>query len=139
MMVDEFHYHRKRGLTLWERIGHPLDTLTTLLALAWVMIRPYSAETARVYVALCGFSCLFITKDEFVHARECEPGEHWLHSLLFVLHPVVFVCVYFVWPDLNASNRLILGFPIVTVGAFFAFQTLYWNFLWKPAPNSVLD
>ena len=139
MLVDEFYFHRKRGLTRWERVGHPLDTLTTLFALGWVMIRPYSAEATRVYIALCVFSCLFITKDEFVHAKACEPGEHWLHSLLFVLHSVVFVCVYFIWQDLTFSNRLILGAPVAAVGIFFVFQIFYWNFSWKPTPTPVLD
>jgi 2-polyprenyl-6-hydroxyphenyl methylase / 3-demethylubiquinone-9 3-methyltransferase len=28
MAVDEAYFHRRRGLPRWERIGHPLDTLT---------------------------------------------------------------------------------------------------------------
>ncbi len=28
MAVDEVHFHRQRGLPRWERLGHPLDTLT---------------------------------------------------------------------------------------------------------------
>ena len=31
MMVDELHFHRRRGLPRWERIGHPLDTATVLV------------------------------------------------------------------------------------------------------------
>ena len=37
MVVDEGWFHRTRGLPRWERIGHPLDTLTIVLCLAWLL------------------------------------------------------------------------------------------------------
>ena len=30
MLVDELLFHRRRGLPRWERIGHPIDTLSVL-------------------------------------------------------------------------------------------------------------
>ncbi len=30
---DEWYFHLKRGLPKWERIGHPLDTLTAIFCL----------------------------------------------------------------------------------------------------------
>jgi len=69
MAVDEFVFHRRRGLPRWERLGHPLDTLTAAACYGWLAFAPPSeSSTLGVYVGLCAFSCLFITKDEFVHA-----------------------------------------------------------------------
>jgi hypothetical protein len=63
MCVDEMLFHRARGLPRWERIGHPLDTLTAALCYGWLLFVPPSASHALgVYIGLCAFSCLFITK-----------------------------------------------------------------------------
>ena len=98
MSFDELVFHRKRGLPKWERLGHPLDTLSTIACYTWlVCTAPNSPHGLAVYVALCSFSCLFITKDEFIHAQLCEPTETWLHALLFVLHPIVFMGFGAIW------------------------------------------
>lgn len=131
MLVDEFHFHRRRGLARWERAGHPLDTLTALACLGWLVTRSFSEEALAVYAALSLFSCLFVTKDELVHARACESQEHWLHGLLFVLHPLVFVAAAAIvwWPPL-ASLALIVRAQLVLMGLFFVYQTLYWNIIY---------
>ncbi|HWU42647.1 MAG TPA: hypothetical protein VN132_04380, partial [Bdellovibrio sp.] len=36
MLIDEFFFHHKRGLPRWERIGHPLDTITVLTCLLFL-------------------------------------------------------------------------------------------------------
>src|SRR4051812_28762958 len=98
MLADELIFHRKRGLPRWERLGHPLDTLSALVCYAFLIsVAPTRPHALAIYVGLCAFSCLFITKDEFVHARHCEPFETWLHAVLFVLHPTVFVAFGWVW------------------------------------------
>ncbi|HEX2671359.1 MAG TPA: hypothetical protein VHM25_10835, partial [Polyangiaceae bacterium] len=98
MFVDEFVFHRKRGLPRWERLGHPLDSLTVALCYAWLVLVPAGHPHALgIYVGLCAFSCLFITKDEMVHSKLCAPLETWLHAVLFVLHPVVFLTLGLVW------------------------------------------
>jgi CDP-diglyceride synthetase len=126
-LFDEFHFHRRRGLPRWERIGHPLDTLTVLACYAVAIAFPFTAFAGRVYLVLAVLSCLFVTKDEFVHAKYCEPFEHWLHALLFVLHPVVLASVSLLW--VREARTLVF-----TLGAFtliFAFyQTFYWNTPW---------
>jgi hypothetical protein len=126
MCVDELVFHRKRGLPRWERLGHPLDTLTTALCYGWLVWVPASSPHALgVYVALCAFSCLFITKDELVHARLCEPLEIWLHALLFVLHPIVFLAFGAIWYSAAQAwaPKVMLGTTLV----FMAYQFLYWN------------
>jgi hypothetical protein len=127
MFVDELVFHRKRGLPRWERLGHPLDTLTAALCYGWLVSVPAgSANAQMVYVALCAFSCLFITKDEFVHARLCEPLENWLHALLFVLHPVVFLAFGVLWYS-GVHEWVIRGALAATVG-FLSYQVAYWSF-----------
>jgi 2-polyprenyl-6-hydroxyphenyl methylase / 3-demethylubiquinone-9 3-methyltransferase len=125
MVVDEGWFHRRRGLPRWERIGHPLDTLTLVVCLAWlVATTPASPVAVPVYVGLALFSTLFVTKDEAVHARLCSPGEHWLHAMLFVLHPIVLAAFAYLW-WLGAVGLLMgqLGIAI----AFMAYQVIYWS------------
>ncbi|HET9958446.1 MAG TPA: hypothetical protein VFQ61_28320 [Polyangiaceae bacterium] len=125
MLVDEFHFHRARGLPRWERIGHPLDTLSVLACYAVALALPATRPALIGYAALAAFSCLFITKDEFVHARECQPAEHFLHALLFVLHPLVLGSAAWLW---YAGNRALLwGQAGLTLG-FLGYQVAYWNF-----------
>ncbi len=126
MLVDELIFHRRRGLPRWERLGHPLDTFTTALCYGWLVAVPAShAHALGVYVGLCVCSCLFITKDEFVHARLCEPFETWLHALLFVLHPIVFLAFGWVWA--SGTHAWILFGALVSTLALLTYQVGYWN------------
>jgi hypothetical protein len=133
MFVDEFVFHRKRGLPRWERLGHPLDTLTAIACYAWLVARPPTSPHAlAVYIALCAFSCLFITKDEFVHAQVCEPFESWLHAVLFVLHPLVFLGFGLAW--YWGMTPLIVKAELALTVALLAHQLLYWSPLWRRIP-----
>jgi 2-polyprenyl-6-hydroxyphenyl methylase/3-demethylubiquinone-9 3-methyltransferase len=126
MVVDEGWFHRARGLPRWERIGHPLDTLTIILCLAWLLATtPATPAALPVYVVLSVFSTLFVTKDEPVHARLCSPGEHWLHAVLFVLHPIVLAAFGYLW--WTGAVGLLLGQLGIAI-AFMAYQVIYWNF-----------
>jgi hypothetical protein len=148
MMVDEFHYHLRRGLSRWERIGHPLDTLTVLACLFWVLLAPPASDSIAVYAALSVFSCLFVTKDEWVHARRCAGGEHWLHAMLFILHPLALLALSQFWPALHETApsfdatrpaglaRAFLLTQISVTLLFGLYQLIYWNFLCKPATSS---
>jgi hypothetical protein len=143
MAFDELYFHRKRGLGLWERIGHPLDTLTVLVCIAWVALAAPSPAHAAVYVGLAVFSCLFVTKDEFVHARRCTPGEHWLHAILFLVHPLSLASLALLWPSLHppvadlqrlpaiTSAARIITAQFVVTASFCVYQTMYWNLPWK--------
>ncbi|MDX2053138.1 MAG: hypothetical protein SFV15_12145 [Polyangiaceae bacterium] len=129
MFFDEFVFHRARGLPRWERLGHPLDTLTVAVCYGWLVSTPPTrAHAVAVYVVLCAFSCLFITKDEFVHARLCKPAEAWLHAVLFVLHPAVFLALGIIW--MRGGNEWI---PKAVLGATLAmmmYQLIYWSPRW---------
>ena len=125
MFADELVFHRRRGLPRWERLGHPLDTLTAALCYGWLVVVPASTANALgIYVALCAFSCLFITKDELVHARLCEPLETWLHAVLFVLHPIVFLAFGVIW-QLGLAPWAPKAALALTM-MFGAYQVTYW-------------
>lgn len=125
MFVDEFYFHEKRGLGKWERIGHPLDTVTVLACFAYLI---WGSPSEMIYVSLCAVSCLFITKDEFVHRRNCSPMEHWLHALLFLLHPICFTAAFMLWQQ-NDLIALKVQFSIVFI--FLIYQTLRWSKKWR--------
>jgi len=97
MAIDEWVFHRRRGLSLWELWGHPVDSFLYVLPLSVAAHASATSGWLAIYLLLCVVSCLVITKDEWVHARECVPGEHWIHSLLFIVHPVVLWGVGTMW------------------------------------------
>ena len=134
MMFDEFYFHHKRGLPRWERWGHPIDTLTVLACFLFLSFVPFSGAAVVQYSLLAVFSCLFVTKDEVVHLKHCSAAENWLHSLLFILHPLVFISAGMIWAS-SASAGLeflselagLLKFQLGIVGLFFIYQVGYWN------------
>jgi hypothetical protein len=132
MFFDEGRYHRRRGLPRWERLGHPLDTLTVAIPYAWALVAdPRRASSLAVYVTLAFFSCLFVTKDEPVHARLCPPGEHWLHAFLFIMHPIVFLAVALLWR--SGHDRWLLAAQLGLTVLFGLYQLIAWSPPWRPA------
>lgn len=140
LAVDEFVLHRRRGLSRWERWGHPLDTLTVLNVNLVAHFFPFKESVFIVFLVLCFFSCLFVTKDEWIHAKECCPFEHWLHAVLFVIHPVAFACSAFFWiardkPELlglSQATSTLAGQTLIAQAiilfVFIVYQIMYWNF-----------
>lgn len=146
MLADELFFHRRRGLPLWERWGHPLDTLTFLATLVLVAAVAPSFRALEIYAAAAVASCLSVTKDEFVHAGLCSAGEHWIHSVSFILHPLVLLANALLWgavhgvgspgsfPVLVTTTQAVffIGVQIASATLFMAYQTIYWNLMWKP-------
>lgn len=146
MLFDEGYFHLRRGLPRWERIGHPLDTLTVLICLGFVLFVPFSTRLLPLYIALAAFSSFFVTKDEFVHKHHCPASENWLHALLFTLHPIALTCAGFMWPIIHGSEvtpwishwldnpagiAFFLRLQFGTTALFLLYQIVYWNWLWK--------
>ncbi len=146
MGADEFWCHRRRGLPRWERIGHPLDTLTVVLCLIWILFVQPSRPTVLVFIALAVFSSVFVTKDEPVHRLCCTAAEQWIHAVLFLLHPIVLASAALLWPAVaNSSSPAISGairysgfergFLVYSCGLMIGFgiyQVVFWNLLWRP-------
>lgn len=148
--VDEIYFHYKRGLPRWERIGHPLDTLSLLACLAIVLFVPFTMDALYVYVGFSVLSCLMVTKDEFVHKHHCPWAENWLHALLFILHPIVLAIAGLIWPvisgttapdwamaflDDRAALQLFLSAQTLLIVLFFLYQVIFWNLIWKPGTS----
>lgn len=125
MFVDEFYFHRKRGLPMWERIGHPIDSLTVFLSYLYISQVTPTSETIRVYIGLCIVSCLMITKDEFVHKDLCDARESWLHAVLFVIHPICFLSAGLIWRD-GLSPTFLSMQPLI-ISMFMMYQIIYWS------------
>ena len=122
MFFDEFVFHHRRGLKKWERIGHPIDTVFFLIPFLYTQL----FSNHYIFVALCIFSSLLITKDEFVHTEECEGRENWLHAVLFIFHPVALFGLWMAWQ--NSLNTIIIMQAII-IFLFMLYQIIYWNFM----------
>ncbi len=142
--VDEFYYHHKRGLGLWERLGHPLDTLTVLSVYVFCFVWTFSPSNLLIFIGLSIFSCVFVTKDEFVHNKLCSAGEQLLHSILFLVHSLTCVALGYVW-SLPKSTNLFSDLPLNSIfenftvndfligqisvlSVFVIYQIIFWNF-----------
>ncbi len=146
IFADEFFFHIKRGLPRWERIGHPLDTLSVILCFLYALYIPFSPLNLKIYIGLALFSCIFVTKDEFVHKECCPASEQWLHALLFINHPIVLTMVGVLWCAMHDAGlpillqslflheieiKSFLEIQTLFIGLFCAYQFIYWNFIWK--------
>ncbi len=125
MFFDEIYFHRRRGLPLWERIGHPIDSLSVLMCYGFVFLKDPTTTNIYIYLGLCSFSCLLVTKDEFVHTEKCEARENWLHAFLFVLHPISFLCAGIIWKE-NLSPQFLMFQPSI-IFLFMMYQIIYWS------------
>lgn len=129
MLVDEFYFHQQRGLGLWERRGHPIDTFSVFVCYLFLVLKEPSDFNLKLYTGLCLLSCLLITKDEFVHTGQCTSMENWLHSLLFVLHPITLLAAGVIWHQRN--NLWFLNIQLVVLFIFMFYQFFYWRFFAK--------
>lgn len=146
IFFDEGVFHLKRGLPKWERIGHPIDTLSVLACLVFVLLTPFSKTALWVYISLCSISCILITKDEFVHKHVCNAKEQWLHAALFVNHSILLISCALIWiavsaypsaswiSELSTNKNVLLLFlrgQAIFIFLFAIYQIIYWNFIWK--------
>ncbi|MEK2643984.1 hypothetical protein [Bdellovibrio sp. BCCA] len=125
ILLDEFLFHRKRGLPKWEMISHPIDTLTVIACLLFLAFVERTPTTEKIYYVMAGISCILVTKDEWVHRKFCQAEEMWLHAVLFMMHPLVLFTAMAEWEDSRAAFLALAG----GVGVFLLYQLLYWPFL----------
>ena len=128
--IDEFWCHWRRGLPKWERWGHPIDSVSLLVPLSLICFASPTPLNTRLYIGLGALSCICITKDEWVHHAVSDAFENWLHSLLFILHPLILVNAYFLWsaplpPELFGVNVVLVSFFAVL--AFTVYQITFWS------------
>jgi len=133
--IDEFKFHRKRGVQKVELINALFDGFLFLSALAIALFADFSYWSEKIYIALAIVSCLSIAKNEFFY-KGLELGERFTHSLLYVLHPVILFAYYDGW-KVNYFDKhyyvwlvqllyVFLGFQAI------AYQIIYWNYIYDP-------
>jgi len=122
MGVDEFRCHAAREVTPWEWRGHVLDTAVFLACLACAALLDPGTAQVRLFAGLAVLSCLLVTKDEFRQHLPCTGGEHWLHAVLFLLHPMVLFAAWRLWTVPGGRGPLLLE-AALTAG-FLAYQAL---------------
>jgi 2-polyprenyl-6-hydroxyphenyl methylase/3-demethylubiquinone-9 3-methyltransferase len=124
MVVDEAVFHRERVLGRAESWGHVADTLVFVATLSIPAFQPQTTAWLLAYAIGAVFSSVFITKDEWIHTKECRAGEHWVHSLLFVVHPTILIAMGALWThERNATLRIAAAASSL---AFATYQWLYW-------------
>jgi hypothetical protein len=146
ILVDEFYFHWKRSLPLWEKVSHPLDVCTLLGCFLWLANTSYSEQNLLIFTGLATFSCIFVTKEEWIHARLCDAGEQWIHSLLFLLQPAALISagVILAHQSPTAATPTSLEaaaswlYPIIPLQigfqlAFLVYQIVFWGFIRKSA------
>jgi hypothetical protein len=129
--ADEFWCHHRRHLGRWERIGHPVDTLSFVLCLGWLLLVEPGPIQLYVYVALAVISCLVVTKDEWEHQQHCDGFENWLHACLFMLHPTLLIWAGHLWWSGAESLGSAVGGAALMATVFMLYQITYWNW-WRP-------
>lgn len=147
---DEFFFHMRRGLPRWERIGHPLDTLSVLSIYVAMFTLAPSPSTYWLLGVLLTFSLFIVTKDEWIHKKHCEAEEMWLHAVMFVLHPIQLSVLFVLWhlswkieiareltSLMNRFEGVEVVLPVLAAGTFVVLihQIVYWNFL-RPLDES---
>lgn len=124
MVFDEFFFHWKRILPRWERIGHPVDSISLLLPIGIAAFGAKTSASEIAFTVLAVLSCICITKDEWVHQAHSSAGENWVHSALFILHPVILIASYMIWEQ----GSFLLQMFFASIFVFMLYQTFFWNF-----------
>lgn len=134
--ADELLFHRTREVSRWEKVGHALDTLSLLACLSLALMSRFTPAALGWYIGLGIVSSLLITKDEFLHARACGGPEHWLHAILFLLHPLVLLGAIYLWRE-GLSH--ILWTQWFGVLVFFSYQVAIVLRAWPEIDNRFYD
>lgn len=136
MGLDEGWFHPRRTVPRQEWLGHALDTAVFLLCLDCPLLLAPTAPHLGQYAVVAVLSSLLVTKDELGPHLACTGGEHWVHAVLFLLHPLVLLATACLWfaprllqagfpmPSATAARDL-LGAQALLVGAFLLFQLLF--------------
>ena len=138
ILIDELYFHPRREVSRWERLGHLLDTFTVFICFLLTVIFPYSRTSLVGFLGVSIFSCLFVTKDEWIHSQKCTGTEMWLHSILFLVHPLVLISAALVWAGPEKYHWILKAQLMVLV-----FASIYQARMWRnthttPSVNNTL-
>ena len=139
----------KTGGKFLRRAGLLFFPIFHLTAKDFQFLTDFRPMNADVFIGFSIFSCLMVTKDEFIHKEHCPGAENWLHALLFLLHPITLAVTGMIWPisqgvevspwmmswlDNPEALRIFLILQTAAIALFFSYQLIFWNFIWKNRP-----
>ncbi|MCB0392744.1 MAG: hypothetical protein KDD58_15750 [Bdellovibrionales bacterium] len=131
--IDEYYFHRKRVLCRKEVLGMFLDGALYLPPLIIASFTSHSPFWKTTFITFSILSCISISKNEWFYNSDLTRPERWVHSLLYILHPILLYSFYQSWVDNYFVQNLnfwmvqiiYLGFGVKTL----THQLIYWNYL----------
>ena len=131
--IDEYYFHRKRALCRKEVLGMFLDGALYLPPLVIASFAPYNDTWNVVFISFAVLSCISISKNEWFYKDDLSLKERWVHSVLYILHPILLYGFYHSWINNYFVHNLnfwmvqimYLGFGVKTL----THQLIYWNYL----------
>lgn len=125
MIIDEFWFHRLRGLPRWEVWGHPVDGLVFMFPVSLAAYTQPNPLLIKLFVVLSIVSSLCVTKDEWIHTDRCSAGEQWLHSILFLIHAPLLIAIGTLWAFNWGHQSGLIYLPPLIAGTI-TMQLFYW-------------
>jgi hypothetical protein len=123
-LLDELRFHRRRGLARIEGWSHASDAFLFGLIMGIPAFWPPAGPALTIYLIGAVLSLLLVTKDEWIHARECTGTELWLHALMFIIHPLLLAGLAVLWLR-SGSRPLFLGVALLALG-WAIYQLAFW-------------
>jgi hypothetical protein len=134
-MGDEYLFHKKRGLTRAEINNSLVDGALFLVPLVISIFFPFTIITKWIFLTTAFLSCISIVKNELFYHELCV-RERLIHSLLYVLHPIILYSFYISWSQ-NYFHDYPNFWMIQLIYIFFgtktlAYRIIYWNYIFEP-------
>ncbi len=129
-LIDE-PMHAKRGLSDWEKTSHIIDALCTssTYAIGYFALKTNLPALFWLYCVFALITICVSFKDEWIHARECPPEEHFVHAFMFASNGICYILGAFIILLKLSSWLFAFGacFGILTA----LWQFVFWFFLYK--------
>ena len=130
--IDEHIFHKKRGINKIELWNALFDMALFIAPIFIALFTKFSYWWEKVFIAFCMASCLSIAKNELFY-KGLDVKERLVHSLLYVLHPVILYAYYISWQTnyfdhhyyvwLTQLAFMLLGIQSIT------YRIIYWNYI----------
>ncbi|OIQ18990.1 MAG: hypothetical protein BM556_06815 [Bacteriovorax sp. MedPE-SWde] len=130
--VDEYLFHKKRGLSKNEIYNSLIDGALFLIPLVICIFFSFKPLMKNIFLGCAFLSCISIAKNELFYKDICV-RERLIHSLLYVLHPAILYSFYISWagnyfdayPNFWMLQLIYIFFGLKTL----AYRIIYWNYI----------
>ncbi|MCB0413398.1 MAG: hypothetical protein KDD50_03635, partial [Bdellovibrionales bacterium] len=104
--LDEYYFHRKRGLSRPEIVSALMDGFFYLLPLAIAIFCSFTIFWQWIYIFLAILSCLSVVKNEWFYPVVMDRNEKLVHAGLYLLHPILLYTFYLSWDQDFFNNSM---------------------------------